>query len=101
MHTAALAGKADLLNVNGGDGLLTNGSGGVPWCAVVAASIVKPLGVERESRVREFYCDLVPICTLLAAEHHVRGPYAGFSHIPRSQLEALGRSSIHVAINDL
>ena len=101
MHTAALARKADFLNVNRGDGLLTNGSSGVPWCAILAASIVKPLGMERESRVRELYCHLVPICTLLAAEQYVRGPDAGFRYIPRSQLEALGRSSIHVAINDL
>ena len=87
--------------MNGGDGLLTNGSSGVPWCAIVAASIVKPLGVERENRVRELYCHLVPICTLLAAEQYVRGPYARFRPVPRSRMETLGRSSIHVANNDL
>ena len=57
--------------------------------------------MERESRVRELYRYLVPICTLLAAEHYVRGPYAGFRPLARSQRGALDRSSIHVADNDL
>ena len=87
--------------MNGGDGLFTDGSSGVPRCAIVAASIVKPLGVEREYRVRELYGNLVPICTLLAAEQYVRGPYTGFRPVPRSRVGTLGRSSIHVANNYL